>query len=42
VSDLPEHDRRNRAQSDAWASQFVPDGEAAWARDTRYSFVTLD
>jgi len=34
VSDLPEHVRRNRVQWDAWAPQFVPDGEACWARET--------
>lgn len=34
MSDLPEHVRRNRAQWDEWARQYIADGEAAWARET--------
>lgn len=31
---LPEHVRRNRAQWDEWAQEFVATGEADWARDS--------
>lgn len=30
TADLPEHARRNRAQWDAWASDFVANGERSW------------
>jgi SAM-dependent methyltransferase len=30
TTDLPEHVRRNRAQWDAWASDFVANGERSW------------
>jgi SAM-dependent methyltransferase len=32
VEELPEHVRRNRAEWDSWADEYVANGEASWAR----------